>query len=230
MPSVYHRIEPIWYTIEVSRQNPRAALTAGAWHKKGWFLMQQEYTRVIVICRKCGKEMSLVPSTAAVKKYCSHECFYTRNITGSEEDWFWSQVNKTETCWNWKGKVFPEGYGAFTPRIDHDRKCLIASAHRYSFYKANGEIPKGMVICHKCDNRLCVRPDHLFLGTHQENALDMLRKGRSKNTHFTETDIIEIRRKYASGQHGYVSLGREYKVNQATIHAIVNRRAWSHVP
>lgn len=85
---------------------------------------------------------------------------------------FWPKVKQTEGCWLWLGAKNPDGYGVF--RI----KNRGTSAHRIAYALKVGHIPTGVSVLHSCDNRSCVRPDHLFLGTQLENVNDMMKKGR----------------------------------------------------
>ena len=90
---------------------------------------------------------------------------------------FWEYVTLSPMCWEWTGGTRSTGYGAF--RV----AGRAWSAHRWAYTLSFGPIPDGMLVCHSCDNRLCVRPTHLFLGTHLDNQHDMIRKGRDRKAH-----------------------------------------------
>lgn len=89
---------------------------------------------------------------------------------------FWPRVNKNgdNGCWNWTAALSAAGYGQIGAQ--GERKILYT--HRLSWEIANGQIPNGMVICHKCDNPKCCNPDHLFMGTQKQNMQDARKKGR----------------------------------------------------
>lgn len=88
-------------------------------------------------------------------------------------DAFWARVDRTGECWIWTGPKNEGGYGTFTAIAG------VKTAHRAAFVIAFGEIPEGMYICHRCDNRACVRPEHLYAGDAYTNARDVRERDRS---------------------------------------------------
>ena len=105
---------------------------------------------------------------------------------------FWEKVSKGEDteCWEWNAALNSGGYGAFFTGYEWigERR-----AHRISYTLEHGTIPEGMFVCHSCDNRKCVNPAHMWLGTNDENVKDMLEKGRhrpagsGKTNHYGKT-------------------------------------------
>lgn len=148
---------------------------------------------------------------------------------------FWSKVDKTDGCWGWAGGKNAQGYGQFYFR---DSWVL---AHRASWMIANGPIPKGMFVCHHCDNPQCVRPDHLFAGTNLDNVRDSVRKGRhifagrhgsrgeSNNAaRLTEQIVREIRAAHAGGE-TQDSICRRLGILPGHMSKIINGSLWRHV-
>jgi len=146
------------------------------------------------------------------------------------EQRFWSHVEKTDGCWLWTAARFRQGYGEFHVG---GKKGHLVYAHRYSWELAYGPIPEGADILHRCDNPPCVRPDHLWAGTHAENMADMVAKGRSDtargsangNSRLTEADIPRIRALAAEGW-SQRRIAREFGVTRGPIQAILCGRAW----
>jgi len=156
------------------------------------------------------------------------------------EDRFWEKVNKKDAneCWEWNGAVNSCGYGSF-----YNGKSIVP-AHRVSYLLSYGDIPiwdsyHGMCVCHICDNRKCVNPNHLFLGTHDDNMHDMAEKGRAvrvdqhgengPRSKLTEKDVLEIKDLWKTRNHTSYSLAEKYRVSQTTIMDIIHKRTWSHL-
>lgn len=130
-------------------------------------------------------------------------------------------------CWLWTACLSTDGYGQF--RFEGRNH----STHRFSYKLYVGPIPKGLFVLHKCDVKLCVNPDHLFLGTHTDNMTDMVSKGRNaertgeKNgkAKLTPTEVLAIR----TDTRFQRVIAAEYGVRQAAISKIKLGKTWAHI-
>lgn len=200
------------------------------------------------VCQSCGNRF--YPTTFQIQsgrgKYCSHPC-YSQSLKTSPPQRFWSKVQKTETCWLWRGGVDKDGYGYFQPTPKSK-----TGAHRFSYQLHTGPIPSGFCVLHNCpegDNPACVNPAHLWLGTHVDNVADKVAKGRAAigdrngqrlhpertargerqgNAKLTEEIVKELRARHALGI-SFADLGRTFGITPQAVRSVVMRRNWKHV-
>lgn len=145
---------------------------------------------------------------------------------------FWAKVNKTDDCWEWTASVTAQGeYGQFMLNGRPVR------AHRYSWELINGPIPRGLYVCHHCDNPRCVKPEHLFLGTARDNNMDRQQKGRGnydfgerhRDAKLTPSTVIELRQLIAEGVLSLREIGRRFGMSHNSVRKVRDGRSWSHV-
>lgn len=192
------------------------------------------YTTVWFCKCDCGTESSV--TGAALKSGKTKSCGCLRKERSPVESRFWSKVKRGQECWEWQAALFKTGYGKF------NLNGKTVKSHRLSWELANGEIPSGLFVLHRCDNRLCVNPSHLFLGTNQDNTDDMWSKGRQQDytnivkgedvglSVFTESQVRNIRMAWGQGNHATIkefaaTLGLPY----SSTWKIIRRETWKHL-
>lgn len=147
---------------------------------------------------------------------------------------FWARVRKTPGCWEWAAGTTHTPCGMAYGSVRFRGKMW--KAHRVAYTLTNGEIPGGLVVRHKCDNGICVNPDHLELGTQRDNVLDRYKRGRQNHVRgsahgiakLNERQVAEIKRLLKEGV-PQRTLARRFNVSQYPIKEIAKGRAWRHV-
>lgn len=130
-------------------------------------------------------------------------------------------------CWLWGASRTSDGYGSF------NYLGKTTGSHRVSYQMFCGEIPKGLFVLHRCDVPTCVNPEHLFLGTNQDNSDDMVRKKRStwgdrnSNVKLSSFEVLEIRK---TTDKPLKETAQLYKISMAQVSRIISGRRWRHLP
>lgn len=140
--------------------------------------------------------------------------------------WFWMHVNKTETCWEWTRATTRDGYG----KVRYGAAGSVAT-HRVAWELTHGLIPDGMWVLHHCDNRLCARPDHLYLGDANDNMADMVKRERAKrgeengNNVLTEEQAKQIKQLREEGML-YREIAAHLQVPMRLVTDVASGRTW----
>jgi len=146
---------------------------------------------------------------------------------------FWSKVSVTNllSCWEFTGQISTRGYG----RVDLEGG-VATQAHRFSWELTHNKIPEGLMCLHKCDNRVCVNPNHLYLGTAAQNSQDMVNKNRqsrqkgekSGRAKLTNATVKEARKLWSKGVM-QKDIAEKLGVTHTSIWQVINGKTWKHV-
>lgn len=192
-----------------------------------------EHEKRIMLCSFCHTSFKRLNGHTS-QKFCGLPCFHADMRAATDKaarqrlnDF---SVRAESGCLEWTGNIVKgSGYGYLRYK-NADR-----GAHRVSYELNVGPISKGLFVCHRCDNRKCIEPTHLFLGTHADNMRDATKKGRmhlgeaTAQSKLTTEGVIAIRTAYAKGGITYRELAATHGVSQGCILKVVKRRDWAHV-
>jgi hypothetical protein len=199
----------------------------------------------VILAHRYSYELHKGPIPEGMKIF--HECdngscvnprhLYVGIYKTDMENRFWKHVNKKENdeCWVWSAACTSHGYGI----IGKTGGKRLALTHRYSYELHYGSIPEDMDICHECDNPPCVNPNHLFIGTAQDNIIDAVSKGRvippvprlgenNNKAKLTVNQVKEIKKMLSSGVKGR-DIAAEFATSEYNISDIKRGKTWSHI-
>jgi len=207
---------------------------------KQWIIPGRRYNRLVVVEKignrkwrcicDCGEYLEVSTSQLGRQKHCN----YSYRLPDEQyhqklRKCFNNKYTEKNGCWEWNKFIHKHGYGVTGYR---NRSML---AHRLSWLLFKEPIPDGIDVCHHCDNPKCVNPDHLFLGTAQDNVRDCFNKKRKSHkgekhpgSKITEKEILEIFRLRKMGW-THQKLADRFKITQSTISNILHRRLWKHI-
>lgn len=147
------------------------------------------------------------------------------NLKDQKRFWTKVKIGELDECWEWQASIRKTGYGSFKLELK------IMDSHRLSWSEINGEIPESLWVLHICDNRKCCNPNHLKLGTPQDNVLDMVIKNRQAKgennglSKLIEQQVLAIRKDNKSSR----QIAKIYDISHQNVLDIKNRKIWKHI-
>lgn len=205
--------------------------------------------QTLFTCEDCGKEFKRYTSKNGDKpRFCSKTCMNKNIHTWNSEgryrvakatkkeklsrlkELYEKQVIRQEACWDWKGTLHRTGYAV----IQYDGKQI--GAHKASWLIHKGALTEKLWVLHKCDNKKCTNPEHLYLGSPSRNSLDREERQRRPikrgifhpNSKLTDEQVLEIKKLIRIGV-PMTKISRDFKISYGSIEAIKNRKTWKHV-
>lgn len=158
------------------------------------------------------------------------------SVEGRARFWRKAEVGEANQCWNWNGWINHD-YGYYVIRVyrpGNKGKNFNFEAHRVAYFLKHGALSDDMLVCHECDNRLCVNPKHLFIGTYQDNSNDMVSKGRQivgeevKGAKLTPEKVYEIRKLRSEGV-AQSEIALMFGIHRQNVSFIEKRITWKHL-
>ncbi len=196
---------------------------------------QQGYISQEHKCERCGNPIRRkpydTPSSFLKRRFCGYSCSNkTRTFTRvpmQERFWCKVKIGAPTECWEWKAAVHPDGYGWFTGNpTDRPRH-----AHRFAYQLSKGDIPDNLWVLHTCDNRICVNPNHLYLGNRRDNIKDCVDRNRTcygernPRSKLTEKQVVEIRQLRRDGVK-QATIASVFGIAQSCVSQIEHRQRW----
>lgn len=210
-------------------------LTNGCWISPTSTTVRVKYNgEPLYLIRAIFDAFNLNYNGRIVRSCKNNKCINPKHLwSPTKEEKFWSSVyvGDSNECWEWKSLSGTVEYA------DTSFNGISEHAHRIAYRITFGDILEGMCVCHHCDNPPCCNPNHLFLGTHQDNIDDRERKNRNKLPYskgenhgiakLSEREIVEIRNLYINGDYSYRKLADMFGVSFGNIRKIIKKETWA---
>jgi len=178
-------------------------------------------------CEFCGVDITHKLKYFPASKYCSQKCMGKSKRLDVDKAFNERYTIAPNGCWEWTSYKSKKGYGTI---FTVDGTIL---AHRYSWEKVNGPIPKGLFACHRCDNPSCCNPDHIFIGTQMENIQDCVAKGRRNTRKGTAVNTNKLTEEQVLRVFYDTRLAKEvakdFGISHYTVAGIRLKKSWKHL-
>jgi len=197
-------------------------------HIASYVLFKGAYEEGQFITQTCGNKSCCNPDHLIAKNYSDKE--FPELKKSKDKEYILGNIEKDPKtgCWNWTGSIKDTGYGQIGTWDNEKKKHVTLKAHKVAYELWKGPVPKGVWVLHKCDNRKCVNPDHLFLGNNSDNIIDCSMKGRHGLAKLTEYKVRRIKKLYSEG-YSQRDLALKFSVSKHTIYSVLQNKTYRWV-